>query len=459
MMELKQSTATQDLVFYMVATSDGYTPITGLSPTVTLSKNGGAFATPAGSVTEISGGFYKVAANATDSNTLGTLALKATGSGAIPVAMAYHVVVNLTVDAVAAANDALSATTTVGNNVVDLLADVADVPADVRTNLTTELARIDAAITTRSSHTAADVWTSTTRTLSSFGTLVADTAAAVWSAVTRTLTAASDTAGTTTLLDRLTSTRAGYLDKLNVTGTLAHSDAAATYRSDVSALSTSAEIAALSIPTAGAIADAVWDEPLAGHATAGTAGKALTDLDAGGAATPAEIADAVWNEALIDHAVAGSAGAGLAAASASGDPWATIVPGAYAAGTAGAGIGRLNQTPDGAVIVIPDPSDDAAQCVIYLNTRDFDGTAMPGVPITVTPIGGPVTTATGRLVGLDPQTMITDATGFAFMIVERTDLVIPNGGITYQVAAPRFKLNTTISPITPLFDLATIITP
>lgn len=35
---------------------------------------------------------------------------------------------------------------------------------------------------------------------------------------------------------RLTATRAGYLDKLNVTGTLAHSDAAATYKADVSGL-------------------------------------------------------------------------------------------------------------------------------------------------------------------------------------------------------------------------------
>ena len=40
-----------------------------------------------------------------------------------------------------------------------------------------------------STHSAADVWTSGTRTLSSFGTLVADVAAAVWAAAQRTLTA------------------------------------------------------------------------------------------------------------------------------------------------------------------------------------------------------------------------------------------------------------------------------
>ena len=53
---------------------------------------------------------------------------------------------------------------------------------------------LDAAITTRSSHSAADVWTSATRTLTSFGTLVADTATAVWAAVTRTLTSGAGTA-------------------------------------------------------------------------------------------------------------------------------------------------------------------------------------------------------------------------------------------------------------------------
>lgn len=56
-------------------------------------------------------------------------------------------------------------------------------------DLATEMGRIDAAVSTRSSHAAADVWAVGTRTLTSFGTLVADVATAVWSAVSRTLTA------------------------------------------------------------------------------------------------------------------------------------------------------------------------------------------------------------------------------------------------------------------------------
>lgn len=52
--------------------------------------------------------------------------------------------------------------------------------------------------------------------------------------------------------------------------------------------------------------DAIWDEPTAGHAGAGTTGKALTDASA--TADPNVIADAVWDEALSGHTAAGSAG-------------------------------------------------------------------------------------------------------------------------------------------------------
>jgi hypothetical protein len=49
---------------------------------------------------------------------------------------------------------------------------------------------------------------------------------------------APDNAGIGDLVLRLTSDRAGYLDKLNVSGTLAHSDTADTYKANVSGLST-----------------------------------------------------------------------------------------------------------------------------------------------------------------------------------------------------------------------------
>lgn len=50
--------------------------------------------------------------------------------------------------------------------------------------------QLDANVSTRSSHTAANVWAVGSRTLTSFGTLVADTTTAVWAAATAALTTA-----------------------------------------------------------------------------------------------------------------------------------------------------------------------------------------------------------------------------------------------------------------------------
>lgn len=62
---------------------------------------------------------------------------------------------------------------------------------------------------------------------------------------------------------------------------------------------------------------------------------AVSDIPTAGA-----IADAVWDEALSGHLTAGSTGSSLNAAGSAGDPWATTLPGAYGAGTAGNIIGN-----------------------------------------------------------------------------------------------------------------------
>lgn len=61
--------------------------------------------------------------------------------------------------------------------------------------------------------------------------------------------------------------------------------------------------------------------------------------------TVGAIADAVWDEALAGHLAAGSTGNALNAAGSAGDPWSTALPGAYGAGTAGKIVGdNLNAT-------------------------------------------------------------------------------------------------------------------
>lgn len=58
-----------------------------------------------------------------------------------------------------------------------------------------------------------------------------------------------------------------------------------------------------------------------------------------------EIVDAVWDEATAGHATAGTTGKALTDAGSAGDPWATALPGAYGAGTAGKIVGdNVNAT-------------------------------------------------------------------------------------------------------------------
>lgn len=82
----------EELVFLMISSSDHISPALGLTPTVVLSKNGGAFAAVVGAVSEIGDGWYKVAADEDDQDTLGPLILHATAGGADPTDVVYHVV-------------------------------------------------------------------------------------------------------------------------------------------------------------------------------------------------------------------------------------------------------------------------------------------------------------------------------------------------------------------------------
>lgn len=84
MRERQQNSTAHPMLFFMASSTDHVTAVTGITPTVTLSKDGAAFAAASGSVTEVGNGWYSLAGNATDRNTLGTLLLHATGTGADP---------------------------------------------------------------------------------------------------------------------------------------------------------------------------------------------------------------------------------------------------------------------------------------------------------------------------------------------------------------------------------------
>jgi hypothetical protein len=90
--QVAQQQTSEPLLFLMVLASDHISPATGLSPTVTLSKNGAAFASPDGAVSEVGNGWYKVAGSAVDSDTVGPLLLHATAGTADPTDEQYDVV-------------------------------------------------------------------------------------------------------------------------------------------------------------------------------------------------------------------------------------------------------------------------------------------------------------------------------------------------------------------------------
>jgi hypothetical protein len=88
---IQQSTTNGPLLFPLVLSSDHISPATGKSPTVVISKNGAAFGSPAGAVSELANGWYVVAGNATDSNTLGPILLHATEASSDPTDTVYVV--------------------------------------------------------------------------------------------------------------------------------------------------------------------------------------------------------------------------------------------------------------------------------------------------------------------------------------------------------------------------------
>jgi hypothetical protein len=88
----KQSSTDYPIAFLMVDEEDHVTGKTGLIPTVTISKNGAAFATADGLVSELSNGWYVLEGNADDRDTLGDLLIHVSAAGADPSDLQYAIV-------------------------------------------------------------------------------------------------------------------------------------------------------------------------------------------------------------------------------------------------------------------------------------------------------------------------------------------------------------------------------
>lgn len=186
---IKQNQTARPLVFLMVNSTDHVSPKTGLTPTVTLSKNGAPFTSPAGGVSEIGNGWYKVDGNSTDSNTLGPLLLHATAAGADPTDDRFDVVAydpnDARVDVGKWLGAAIPAPSMAGIPVVDigyvagLSASTVSGPIDANMIQVAgqsasaagpiNFSNLDATVSSRSTLDAPGLWSYPTRTLTSFG--------------------------------------------------------------------------------------------------------------------------------------------------------------------------------------------------------------------------------------------------------------------------------------------------
>lgn len=118
MMFLKQSTAADIALGPFVDSTDGVTAETALTiaqADVRLKKGGGAWAqkNDATSATHEENGWYEVALNSTDTNTLGPLMVAVNETGALPVYREFMVVPANVYDSLVAGTDTLDVTATI----------------------------------------------------------------------------------------------------------------------------------------------------------------------------------------------------------------------------------------------------------------------------------------------------------------------------------------------------------
>lgn len=91
-MDYVRYNSTLPVMFLMVSSVDHISPGLGLTVTLTISKNGGPFIAPTGTVTEIGSGWYRYMPSALDTDTLGPWALHATAATADPSDILLYIV-------------------------------------------------------------------------------------------------------------------------------------------------------------------------------------------------------------------------------------------------------------------------------------------------------------------------------------------------------------------------------
>lgn len=312
---LKQSTASQEILLGpFLDDTDGKTAETSLTianTDIKLWKTGGTSEANknSGGATHIASGRYYAVLDATDTDTLGPMEINVHVSGALPVRRECIVLAANVYDALIAGTDLLQVD-------VSQFGNVAGTFSGGRPEVNT-------------THAAGTAWGSGAITAASIAADAITAAKIADGAIDAATFAAGAITAAAIASDAITDAKvASDVTIASVTGAVGSVTGNVT--GSVGSIATggisAASFAAGAIDSAAIAANAIGASELAADAVA-------------------EIADAVWDEALSGHLSAGSTGEALNAAGAAGDPWTTALPGAYSAGQAGYIVGtNLNAT-------------------------------------------------------------------------------------------------------------------
>jgi hypothetical protein len=175
----------------------------------------------------------------------------------------------------------------------------------------------------------------------------------------------------------------------------------------------------------------------------------------------AEIADAVWDELIAGHAISGSTGEALSAAGSAGDPWTTALPGAYSAGTAGYIVGtNVNALITSRMATYTQPTGFLAATFPTTVASTTNITAASGVTLTATTgLGNQTADITGSLSGSVGSVTgaVGSVTGAVGSVTGAVGSVTGNvgGNVTGSVGSVLGGINTTAGVITTLDALDT----
>ncbi len=247
---------------------DMVTPTDPINVATQISKDGGPFVATTNAPSVTSPGLVTVALTAAEM-TCDRFAIKVTSSNLEPHIVPYYTEDSYTGDRAARLDATVSSRAPSGE-------------------YDTPMARLDATVSSRSSHSATDVRDTILSDATKFkgadiATIASDVAGLDGAAMRGTNGAA--------LAADWTATRAGHIDKLNVSGTLAHSDDANRYKADVSGLSPAGEYNG---PMANLDAKVSSRSTLTATEVWGNPGRTLTSFGT----LVSDIATAVWSSVV-----------------------------------------------------------------------------------------------------------------------------------------------------------------